>query len=73
MFKYNLIKDIERCPYMTREPEYQEWSRADNERLKKISDARENVILSANEYLSHPDRGVRMMALFITEMFVGYY
>ena len=71
MFKYNIMIDYERCPYTRNQPEYYRWILADDTRLKAISEARELVVMAANEHLSHPDKKIRDMALLITTIFRG--
>lgn len=67
--EYILIRDIERCPYVPKDPEYDEWNRKNEARLAELSEARHNMLLKAHQYLSHEDRNVRNMAIFITWFF----
>lgn len=62
------IKDIERCPYVPKDPEYDEWNRKDKQRLKNIEEGYQEIKITANQLLSHPDRKVRNMCLFVLSM-----
>jgi hypothetical protein len=64
-----LIRDIERCPYVPRDPEYLAWNKKDDERLDAISNQRKEMLENAYGYLSHEDKTVREMAYFITWFF----
>ena len=64
--KYLLIRDIERCPYVPKDPEYDPWNRKDIERCNQLVEGRRELHMKANQYLSHEDRNVRLMALWIT-------
>ncbi len=59
-------KDIEQCPYTPSDPEYEEWMKKDQERLNNLYETRKDLWETANHYLSHQDRNVRNMAVFIT-------
>jgi hypothetical protein len=59
------IRDIERCPYVPKDPEYEEWSRKNDERLNALREARKELLMHAFQYLSHEDRVVRDMSKFV--------
>lgn len=67
--RYLLLRDIERCPYVPKDPEYAYWNQKDEERIKQIVEARQAMHMKAKQYLSHPDNFVRSFALFIDETF----
>ncbi len=60
------IGDIEHCPYVPKDSEYEEWNRKEDERLTEISRARVKLAVEAHKYLSHEDKIIREMALFVT-------
>lgn len=64
-FDHIFIRDIKRCPYAPHEYGYETWTRADNQRLKELSDLRCQLRKTAQAYLSHKEREVRDMAIFI--------
>ncbi len=70
--KFLFIKDIERCPYLPFEPEYDEWNRKDEERQRAIVEYRERLYSIANQRLSSDDPDVRMMAHFIIGFLDGH-
>lgn len=67
--KYLLIRDIERCPYVPKDPEYVAWMAKDDERRLNIIEARRSLHIKANQYLSHEDRNIRNLALFYNFIF----
>jgi hypothetical protein len=64
--KHILIKDMERCPYVPKDPEYATWNEKNDKRLAQISAERELLRKDAAYYLSHHDKTVRNMAKFIS-------
>jgi len=67
--KYLRIGDIERCPYLPKDYQYEQWNRDDIARCQKIIEARRTIHRKANQYLSHEDRDVRQMAICIDWFF----
>jgi hypothetical protein len=63
--KYLRLTDIERCPYLPKDEQYDLWNRDDIARCQRIVDARRQLHIKANQYLSHEDRNVRQMAICI--------
>lgn len=63
--KYLTLGDVERCPYVPRDPEYAHWNEKDIQRCQQIIDARKSLHNKAFQYMSHTDPNVRLMALFI--------
>lgn len=61
---FTYFRDIERCPYIPNDPEYDDWNRKDDERLQKISKARDRIISIANQLMAHEDRDIRDLAKF---------
>lgn len=39
-YNFILIKDIERCPYVPKDLEYEEWNKRNEQRLRQIAIAR---------------------------------
>lgn len=62
------IKDIERCPYLPKDPEYAEWNRLDQERLAKINENYRLIYLAALDYRSSNISLLRLMSEFVIEM-----
>jgi len=62
------IKDIERCPYVPSQPEYDEWCRKDDERTKKLEEEYQELKEIANQNLSNSDSEIRQMAHFVLDM-----
>ena len=44
------IRDIERCPYVPKDPEYDEWSKKDKARLDKLVEDRKELLKIARLY-----------------------
>lgn len=66
-----LWKDLERCPYLPKDPEYTKWMAGDKKRLAEIDKSREELLVQAHKYISYDDRNIRNMAHFIMEMLHG--
>lgn len=60
-----LIKDIERCPYVPSDPEYDEWCRKDRERMDKLQRERHLIYDNAFLYMNSPDPTIANMAKMI--------
>lgn len=63
MRKYTLYKDLERYPYVPREPEYAEWTKKDNERLDAISKQYEEVLEIAQGVVTKLNQEYSMIEL----------
>lgn len=66
------IKDIERCPYVPKDSEYDEWNRQDQERLKNINKDYDNIYKTAIAYLllvdSEHEPYMKLMCEFVIDM-----
>lgn len=68
MITARFIKDIERCPYVPKDPEYDEWMRKDRRRLELIENEYQNIKATANKLLSSEDYRLRQLANFVIDM-----
>lgn len=60
-----LYKDIERCPYISSDPEYANWIAKDDKRLAEIDRYHKEILTKAYQYISHEDRSIRNLAHFV--------
>ncbi len=60
--KYLTMRDVERCPFLPKNPGYEKWDKDDQERCKVMVEARRELHIIANQYISHEDRNVRNLA-----------
>ena len=67
--KYVLIRDIERCPYLPGDSEYERWNEENNARLAEIIKYRKRIHETAMKYMSHTDRDLRNLCIFVDSFF----
>lgn len=62
------IKDIERCPYLPKDPGYDEWMRIDQERIARINKEYARILQVAKICLVSGNPNIQQMCRFVIDM-----